>query len=86
MSGGEWSVDWQVDVLLTLTKSVTVSAMEIIEADSAEAAIEKVKDELSALDISDVDISSQVSDTDFEIEDVDVSTFKLTGEVSAWSL
>lgn len=85
MSGGEWCVDSQVDVVLTLTKTVTVSRMEIIEADSAEAAVEQVKDELSALDVNDVDISGQVSDSDFEIEDVDLSTFKVTGNVSPWS-
>jgi len=81
----EWCVDWEVEVEITLTKRVKLGASQIIEAGSAEEAIADIKADLeTAPDINDLDISSQVEDTDFIIESVDMDTFKTTSEVTAW--
>lgn len=83
----EWSVDWEVKVLVSLTKTITLSGMEIIDAESAKAAVQKVKDELEAgADIRDLDISGQIEDSDFEIDGVEMETFKLTDEVTLWAM
>lgn len=79
----EWCVDWEVELNLTLTKTITHTATEIIEAATAEEAVQKVKDEMY-VDSSDLDISSQVDPGDFEIDGPDLSTFKVNGQVTPW--
>lgn len=83
----EWSVDWEVKVLVSLTKTVTLGASQIIEAGSAEEAVQQVKDELeSGADASDIDFSIEIKDEDFEIDSVEMDTFKLLGQVTPWEM
>jgi hypothetical protein len=80
----EWAVDWQVDVDVQLAKTITHAASEIIEAATAEEAVEKIKDEMH-IDVSDLDISSQVADDDFDVDSPDMDTFEVTTKPQEWT-
>lgn len=70
----EWCVDWRVEVLVTLSKTVVHEACEIIEAATKEEAVEKAKAEMD-IALSDIDFSGQIETYDFDLE-VDEQTFR----------
>lgn len=78
----EWCVDWEVEVDVTLATTVKVGATHIIEADTAEEAVEKVKEDMY-VDQSDLDLT-QISEDDYEVGDPKMSTFKLGTPVTEW--
>jgi hypothetical protein len=83
MASKEWCVDWEVDVGITVSKTVTVGRSEIVEAETAEEAVAQAKQELY-VDSSDLDLDTMILAEDVEMDDPDEKTFKVTGRVSEW--
>lgn len=77
----EWVVDWEVDVDVTFQATVKHAGTEIIEAATAEEAVQIAKDDLyvtgNDLSLSDLDPD------DFEVT-IDEDTFRVNGEVKEW--
>jgi hypothetical protein len=76
----EWCVDYTVDVLVTVSKIVTVQRTEIHEGATAEEAVQAAKDDLF-LEVSDVE---GIEPEDFELDEPNMDTFKVNGNVTPW--
>jgi hypothetical protein len=73
----QWSVDWEAEVEVTLTTTMTVNGSHVIEAATAEEAVKEVQADLY-VDPSDLDLTDLDPD-DFKVGDV--VGFKLTTPV-----
>lgn len=78
----EWCVDWEVDVRVTMTKTVTHSTGVVIEAETAEEAVEKAKDEMF-VEANDLDL--QLDPDDLDLDEPDMDTFKVIGRVTPFN-
>jgi len=77
----EWTVEWSVDVTVSLIKTIKVTKIEVIDAESRERAAEIAEEDADII-ISDIEISD-IDEDDYDIE-VDLSTFNIEGEVKAF--
>jgi len=79
----EWMVDWTVEVDVTIIRRVRVGRSEIIEAGTAEEAVEKAKAEMwiEETDIEDGEVVSE----DINMDAPHLDTFKTDGDVLEWS-
>lgn len=79
----EWCVDWEVEVPIELLKNtVTVTRTEIIEAESAEQAIEVAKEQMW---VDESDLDHPILDaTDVQVGRPNLDTFKTLTPVTQW--
>jgi hypothetical protein len=76
----EWAVDWEVEVEVTFTATITVGRSEIIEADTAEEAAQLAEAEADVT-TDDIDMNS-LDQAAFELGEPE--NFKLLGKVTEW--
>jgi hypothetical protein len=79
----QWCVDWEVQVDVNISTTVTVARSEIIQADTPEEAAEIAKREV-AVDDADVDLR-ELDVADLQLGEPDLKTFKLSGPVMEWA-